>query len=209
MRALPFLVLPLLASSAFADEAALDAWLTRQTSLKSLDVGFTQERQLPALKEPTRTRGRVTFQKPDKVRWQLGEPMETLAVSDGATFTLLDAAKRTATRIPADSPQAARFSLIGGKAFESPAAFREAFEIVEHRVTSGIHQYTVRAKDRRLRSQMPWIFLDIDPAKKELRALEFELKDKSRVRTVFENPRFDAKLPDSFFQPDLDGYQIK
>jgi outer membrane lipoprotein-sorting protein len=202
---LALLALPI----ALADNAPLEAWLKRQTSISTLDAGFTQERKLPALKNPTTTRGRLCFSKPDKVRWQLGDPFETLAVSDGKTLTLIEAASKTARQTAVDSPQAARFSLLSGKAFQTPEQFYQSFEIVGSRVAEGIFQYTLKAKERRLRAQIPWIFLDIDPAKNELRALELELQDKSRLRTVFHNPRFNVKLDDSLFTPDLTGYEVK
>lgn len=203
---IPFLALLAIAR---ADNAPLDAWLKRQSSITTLDTEFTQERKLPALKNPVTTPGRLSFSKPGKVRWQLGNPVETLAISDGTTLTLIETAAKTARQTGVDSPQAARFSLLSGKAFESPELFQQSFEIIESRVTSGIHQYTLKAKDRRLRAQIPWIFLNIDPAKNELRALELELQDNSRLRTVFHNPRFNLKLDDSLFKPDLTGYTVK
>lgn len=202
---LPLLVLAI----ARADNAPLDAWLKRQVSITTLDASFTQERKLPALKNPTTTPGHLSFSKPDKVRWQLGEPIETLAVSDGTTLTLIQAATKTARQTGVNSPQAARFSLLSGRAFQSPESFYQAFEIIESRVESGIYQYTLKAKDRQVRGQIPWIFLDIDPEKNELRAMEMELNDKSRLRTVFTNPRFNVKLDDSLFKPDLTGYNVK
>ncbi len=198
-----------LASLVRADNSELESWLKRQSSMISLDTAFTQERKLPALKKPTTTEGRLSFVKPDKVRWQLGNPFETLAVSDGKTLTLIDAAAKTARRTSVHSPQAARFSLLTGKAFESPEAFYLAFEVIGSRIASGIHQYTLKPKDRRIRSQVPWIFLDIDPVKNELRAMEMELNDKSRVKSVFKNPRFNVKLDDALFKPDLTGYDVK
>ncbi len=204
-----FLLFSAFIGLAHADTAVLDAWLKRQPSINSLDTTFTQERKLPALKNPTSAKGRLSFMKPGKFRWQLGEPVESLAVSDGTTLTLVESSEKSAHQIAADSPQAARFSLLSGKAFESPEAFQSAFEIIEQRVTDGIHQFTLKAKDRRMRSQVPWIFLDIDPAKNELTALELELQDKSRVRTIFHNPKINTPLPDSFFKPDLTGITLK
>lgn len=209
MRCRTFFISLSLAVLAHADNLELESWLKRQSSITSLDTAFTQERKLPALKNPTTTEGRLSFVKPDKVRWQLGDPFETLAVSDGKTLTLIDAAAKTARRTNVDSPQAARFSLLTGKAFESPEAFYQAFEIIDSRTTSGIVQYTLKPKNRRVRSQVPWIFLDIDPAKNELRALEMELNDKSRVKSIFANSRFNVKLEDSLFHPDLTGYDVK
>lgn len=198
-----------LAALAHAEQPVLDSWLERQATISSLDTPFTQERTLPALKRPVTTPGRLSFVKPDKVRWQLGDPFETLAVADGRTLTLIDASAKSARRIAIDSPQAARFSLLTGKSFGDPSAFHQAFEVIESRVSSGIHQFTLRPKDRRLRAQVPWIFLDIDPGKNELRALEMELQDKSRVKTIFRDPRFNVKLDASLFVPDLAGYEVK
>lgn len=209
MRLLIFLLPIISLTSSPADVVPLDAWLRRQVSVTTLDSTFVQERRLPALKVPISTPGRLTFAKPDKMRWQLGEPAETIAVSDGKILTLMDIPTKTARRIGLESPQALRFSLLSGKAFQSPEKFYATFDLVESRVTAGIHQYTVKPKDRRLRRQVPWIFLDIDLRRNELRALEMELQDGSRLRTVFSNPRYDAKLDSSLFHPDLSGYQVK
>lgn len=196
-------------ATARADNAALEAWLARQKSIDTLETTFTQERKLPSLKQPVTTPGKLAFAKPGRVRWQLGEPAATLATSDGTTLTLVDYTEKTARRIPADSPQAARFSILTGKGFQTAEDFYKMFDVTAWRVESGIHQYTLKPKDRRLRSQVPWVFLDIDPVKSELRAMEMELQDKSRVRTLFENPRFNAKLPPALFTPDLTGITVK
>lgn len=192
-----------------ADNTALNTWLKRQSTIDTLETSFTQERKLPSLKQPVTTPGKLSFAKPNRVRWQLGEPASTLALSDGTTLTLIDFPAKTARQIAADSPQAARFSMLTGKGFQSPENFHAMFEVVEHRIESGIHQYTLKARDRRTRSQLPWIFLDIDPAKNELRAMELELQDKSRIRTLFQNPRFNAKLPPALFTADLTGMKME
>ncbi len=197
-----------LVSCARADEI-IDGWLDRQATMTSLDASFTQERKLPSLKEPVTTQGKITFAKPDKFRWQLGVPAQTLAVSDGATVTMIEEADKSAKQVAADSPQAARFSLLSGKAFQDKSGFYDAFEIIETRTTDGIYQVTMKPKDRRFRSHVPWIFIDIDPKKMELRVMELELQDKSRVRTIFSNPKFNTKLPEALFKPDLAGYTVK
>jgi len=201
LSAIPALVL--------ADNTALDAWLKRQATVETLETSFTQERKLPSLKQSVTTPGKLSFSKPGRVRWQLGEPAVTLALSDGTMLTLIDMNGKTARQMPADSPQAARFSMLTGKGFQSPDNFHAMFEIAAHRVDSGIHQYTLKPKDRKTRAQVPWIFLDIDPAKNELRAMEMELQDKSRIRTVFHNPRFNTKLSPTLFTADLTGIPVK
>jgi outer membrane lipoprotein-sorting protein len=195
------------AAIACADETALNSWLERQAQMRTLDVRFTQERKLPALKEPVRTPGRLSFRKPSDIRWQLGEPAATVITGDGKKITIVDHAEKEVREIAADSPQAARFAMLGGREFADAATFRETFEFKEHRVVSGIHQYTLRPRDRRTRARVPWVFLDIDPVKNELRALEIEMQDGSRVRSVFQHPSINAPLPDSHFKIEAaDGY---
>ena len=209
MRFIPLLALTSVIAQAAPDTTVLDAWLKRQTSVTSLEASFTQERKLPSLKSPVSTPGKLMMQRPDKLRWELGNPIETLAVSDGTTMTLLQASDKSARQVGTDSPQAKQFSFLGGNALASPEAFREAFEITDWRVSSGIHQYTLQPKERRMRANVPWVFLDIDPASNELRALELEMKDKSRIRTVFTNTKLNGKLPTSAFKADLSGYTLK
>lgn len=204
-----FCLVAVLAPAVHADPTALHDWLKRQASIQSLQADFTQERKLPSLKEPVSTPGKFAFSKPGRIRWQLGVPAATLVVSNGSEILLIDHSTKTARRVKADSPQAARYSMLSGKGFQSIEDFHALFEVTAHRVESGIHQYTLKPKERRMRSQVPWVFLDIDPAKTELRAMEMELQDKSRIRTLFHKPVFDGKLSPTLFEADLSGLTIK
>ncbi len=204
-----FLLLLAVTARAEVDTGPLKAWLEGQKSVKTLDAEFTQERTLAALKKPVSTPGRLTLAKPGKLRWDLGNPPKTIAVSDGETMTLVDVEKKRARRLDADSSRARSFSLLGDDALNGGLeGFTQAFELVESRVTNGIYQLTTRPKDRRMRDQIGYVFFDIDPSTNQLRALEIRLDDKSRIRTVFRNTRINPKVPDSRFQVDLTGYKV-
>lgn len=204
-----FLLLLAVTARAEVDTGPLKAWLEGQKSVKTLDAEFTQERTLAALKKPVSTPGRLTLAKPGKLRWDLGDPPKTIAVSDGETMTLVDVEKKRARRLDADSSRARSFSLLGDDALNGGLeGFTQAFELVESRVTNGIYQLTTRPKDRRMRDQIGYVFFDIDPSTNQLRALEIRLDDKSRIRTVFRNTRINPKVPDSRFQVDLTGYKV-
>lgn len=206
---LPFALLSMAANGAEIDTRPLEAWLRRQSTMSSLDADFVQERKLPALKKPVSVAGRLRMQRPGKLLWELGDPVKTLAVSDGTTMTLVDVEKNRGRRIDADSPRARQFTLLSDEAFRDLDGFGKTFELVEASVTNGIYQLTVRPKERRMRSQVPWLFLDIDLRSHQLRALEFELEDKSRIRTIFTRTRINAKLDGSLFSPDLSAYRIQ
>ncbi|MBB5353092.1 outer membrane lipoprotein carrier protein [Haloferula luteola] len=201
--------LTVLSAHADLDTAPLRAWLEAQKKVQSLDADFTQERTLPALKKPVSTPGRLTLSKPGKLRWDLGTPPKTIAVSDGETITLIDVEKKRAMRLDADSSRARSFTLLGDKALSGGLdGFTEAFELVESRVTEGIYQLTTRPKDRRMRDKVDYVFFDIDPKTQQLRALELRLDDKSRIRTIFRNTRLNAKVEADRFAVDLSGFKI-
>ena len=209
MRAL--LILLSLASLARAelDLKPLEVWIGKQKTLQSLDANFVQERKLPSLKKPVATPGRMRMVRPGKLHWELGNPVKTLAVSDGRTMTLLDVAKKRGKRIDASSPEARQFTLLSEEAFRDLAGFQQAFELVESRMSGTIYQLTVRPKDKSLRKHVSWMFLDIDTRSQELRALDLELEDKSRIRTVFSNAKINAKVDPAIFTPDTTGYLMK
>ena len=207
----PLLVLLSLVSLAAAepDLKPLEKWIGRQKTLRSLDADFVQERKLPSLKKPVSTPGRMRMVRPGKLRWELGNPVKTLAVSDGKTMTLLDVAKKRGKTIDAGSQEARQFTLLSDDAFRDLAGFRRAFELVESRMSGPIYQLTVRPKDKGMRKRVPWLFLDIDTRSHELRALDLELDDKSRIRTVFSNTKVNARVDPAVFTADTAGYLMK
>ncbi len=209
MRALLILLSLVSLARAELDLKPLQTWIGKQKTLQSLDTDFVQERKLPSLKKPVTTPGRMRMVRPGKLRWELGKPVKTLAVSDGTTMTLLDVAKKRGKRIDTSSPEARQFTLLSEEAFRDLAGFQEAFELVESRMSGTIYQLTVRPKDRSLRKHVTWMFLDIDTRSHELRALDLELEDKSRIRTVFSNARINAKVDPAIFTPDTTGYLMK
>ena len=207
----PLLALLALMSIARAelDLKPLETWLARQKTLQSLDADFVQERKLPSLKKPVTTPGRMRMVRPGKLLWELGNPVKTMAVSDGTTMTLLDVSKKRGKKIEAGSPEARQFTLLSDESFRDLASFQQAFELVESRMSGGIYQLTVRPKDKALRKNVSWMFLDIDTASQELRALALELEDKTRIRTVFSNAKINPKIDPATFTPDTAGYLMK
>ena len=210
MRVLAILLLAASVLHAEVDTAPLEAWLKRQASIRSLEADFIQERTLPSLKEPVTTPGTLAIARPGKLRWDLGNPPKTTAVSDGTTITLLDVAKQQARTMPADSSHARSFSMLGDRSLSGGLeGFTKAFELVESRMTDGIYQLTTRPKDRAMRNKVGYVFFDIDPAKAELRAIEMRMDDKSRIRTVFTRTRFNTEIPADRFTPSLEGYKVR
>lgn len=191
------------------DLKPLETWIGKQKNLQSLDADFVQERKLPSLKKPISTPGRMRMVRPGKLRWELGNPVKTLAVSDGTTMTLLDVAKKRGKKIGAGSPEAKQFTMLSDEAFRDMAGFQATFELVESRMSGTIYQLTVRPKDKTMRKHVSWMFLDIDTKTQELRALDLEMDDKTRIRTVFSNAKINAKVDPAVFTVETEGFLMK
>ncbi|MEM1082597.1 MAG: outer membrane lipoprotein carrier protein LolA [Verrucomicrobiota bacterium] len=208
-----FLILVIALSATAAaelDTAPLEGWLAKQATVSSLEADFVQERKLPALKKPVSTPGRFSMQRPGKLRWELGKPVKTLAISDGKTMTLVDVAKKRARKVDADSARAKPLTLLADGALNGGLeAFEQNFDLVESRVTNGIYQLTARPKERSMRDKVSWVFLDIDTRTSLLRAMEVRLDDKTRIRTIFSNPKLNPKIPAERFTTDLSGYTVR
>jgi len=185
-----------------------ETWINRQKDLKSLDAEFTQERKLPSLKNPVESTGRLRMMRPGMLLWELGDPVKTMAVTDGKTMTLAQVDKKRGKRIDATSGEAKQFTLLSDEAFRDLEGFEKTFEITETRVESGIYQISLRPKDKSIRSHVPWMFLDIDLKTWELRAMELELEDKSRIKTIFTKTKLNPKLDPAIFTPDFTGFSL-
>lgn len=192
------------------DTAPLEAWLKRQSEIRTLEADFIQQRTLPALKKPVESPGKLWMGENGRLRWELGTPPKTIAVSDGSELTFVDVAKQRAKVMDADSSEARSFTMLSGDSMNRGLdGFLEVFEPVESRVVNGIYQLTTRPKPRQMRSKVGWVYFDIDPGRNELRALEIRLDDKSRIKTIFRNTRFNRAIPADRFQLDLSGYQVR
>lgn len=67
----------------------------RVSAVKSLEVGFVEEKQLTMFADTVRCKGRMLFVQPDRIRWEITEPFHSILVVNGQ--------------------RAAKYDIIGGK----------------------------------------------------------------------------------------------
>src|SRR5207247_8789439 len=59
---------------------SLSSWLTAQTNIQSWSADFVQTRTFKSLTQPLTATGHVWFAEPNRFRWELGHPPQTIAV---------------------------------------------------------------------------------------------------------------------------------
>src|SRR5689334_19884203 len=59
---------------------AVASWLAAQTNIQTWSADFVQTRTLKSLTQPLTASGHVWFAAPNRFRWELGNPAQTIAV---------------------------------------------------------------------------------------------------------------------------------
>lgn len=203
------LVLQIVANAqSVADTKALHVWLKKQESIRSIQATFTQARTLPSLRKPISTTGKLTMQKPNRFRWELGSPTSSLAICDGKTTYLLDYNKMRARKMGVDDPAGKPFSLMAGQAFQNKDSFHNAFHIQQQTKNGDLFLYDLILRDAATAKHLREVILSIS-SNGELKAIEMVLSDQSRIKTTMNVVKLNAPVLANTFEPNLEGFKVR
>lgn len=85
-----------------ADDALLSRWFAAQAEIKTWSAELVQTRTLKALKDPLQTPGRVWFTLPNRFRWELGTPAQTIALREADAMVIVYPRLKRAERYALD-----------------------------------------------------------------------------------------------------------
>lgn len=97
MRARLLPALLLVATAVAGGDEYLDGLARSLAEVKSLAASFEQVKTLKLFTRPVKSRGRLLFERPDRLRWEIREPFHSLLVVDGdkvAKFEWVDGERR-------------------------------------------------------------------------------------------------------------------
>ncbi len=188
--------------------SVIAAWLGAQSNLTSWHAEFTQTRDLKALTHPLTSDGKVWFQYPDFFRWELGNPVQTLALRQGPELTVLVPRLRRAEkhRLTEGTPGPMRdaWGLFDAGFPRDSREFYRRFEvlgIVESEVRWLIR---LRPKSRGARKFLPELGIGLAKADYSLLSTELRFADGSRLKNDFRNAVRNPKLASEIFTAELD-----
>src|SRR5438874_1120139 len=102
-------ILPIYSTRAADTNALVSAWLAGATNIQSWSADFLQTRAFKALTQPLTATGHIWFAAPNRFRWELGNPPETIAVrSTQEMFVIYPRLKRV-ERYPLAGGQTGRW----------------------------------------------------------------------------------------------------
>jgi outer membrane lipoprotein-sorting protein len=184
---------------------AVSSWLNAQTNVKTWTADFLQTRSLKSLTQPLIAKGHVWFAAPNRFRWELGNPAQTIAVR--ATNEMLVIYPRL--------KRVERFSLSGVQAgpWKDALALLEAgfprdaeqlesqYNILDQVVQDPVVKLVLQPKSAAARRMMPQIQIEFDRRDLALHATELQFADGSILRNDFSNAVLNPPVTAEQFAP--------
>ncbi|HEY9510706.1 MAG TPA: outer membrane lipoprotein carrier protein LolA [Verrucomicrobiae bacterium] len=193
-----------------ADSAALiSRWLNAQTNLQTWSADFVQTRTMKSLTQPVTTSGHVWFAEPNRFRWELGHPPQTIAVRAKDEMLVISPRLKHVERYSLAENQAGPWrdamALIEAGFPRSQKDLESRFRIAAQNITNDVCEVSLQPKSASARRLMPQIKIAFGTNDFALRATELQFADGSIMRNDFTNAVLNPKLDESLFAPKIEN----
>ena len=202
-------------STSFAeplDLGPVKKWIARQEEFRSVQADFTQTRALRALRSPVAIPGRIWFNTPNSLRWELGDPAKTIVLRKGDTYLLVQPAKKKAQRLSAAKigPEggAKGFAMMEFPLASDFAEFQRKFEVLGVKTGDTRCDLDLLPRDAQARKFLSALKIAFDTTTGHLISFEMVTRDGSSMRNDFTNVRLNPKIDRRVFEYDLTGFEV-
>ena len=189
-----------------ADEtnSVLDAWFAAQKNLHTWSADFIQTRALKTLTQPLIAKGHIDFAMPNDFRWELGQPVQTIALRhDDEMFVIYPRLKR-AERYPLGAGTSTEWrdtmSLLQAGFPHDRKEFDAQFKILSLAETNGAWQLSLQPKSIFTKRMMPELRIGLATNDFSLVSTELVFVDGSRMRNDFTNAVLNPTLDEKIFE---------
>jgi len=187
---------------------ALTSFLAAQTNLHTWTAELTQIRRLKTLTQPLTATGRVWFAAPNKFRWEIGQPAQTIAVRGRDELLVIYPRLKRVERYPLAGEGMGQWkdtlALLEAGFPRSQAEMEKRFKIVSVTATNDVNNLVLQPRSSSARRLMPRITLSATTNNFQLRATELEFGDGSTMRNEFHHAELNPPLDEAIFAPKLD-----
>jgi len=191
-----------------AATSVLGAWLDSQTNIQTWSAEVIQTRALKSLVQPLTATGRVWFAAPNRFRWELGYPAQTIALRQPDQMLVIYPKLKRVEKYPLIGDRTGQWrdtlSLIEAGFPRSQSELESRFRIESETTAGDIHEVTLQPKSAAARRMMPRIKIAFATIDLSLRTTELQFADGSTMRNDFTNAVLNPKLADSLFAPEVD-----
>lgn len=181
----------------------LEGWLAAQTNLLTWKADFTQTRSLKTLKQPLVASGRAWFEPPNCFRWELGTPVQSIALRRANEMVVIYPLLKRAERYLLDSPSSTRWrdalALFEAGFPRSRAELESRFRILSIAQSGGEWSLVLQPKSVTARRMMSEITVGLAVEGFALLSTHLVLPDGSVMRNDFTNAVLNAPLDPALF----------
>ena len=196
-------------SHADTPDQILDRWLVSQKNLTSWTAEFVQTRHLKALTEPLTAPGRLWFVAPDRFRWELGNPVQSIALRAESNLLVLSPRLKRAERYPLGDLQKGPLkdvlALLDTGFPRDAAEFHRRFNLLTLATTNGTHAFHLQPRAASVRRLLSELTVVVTASEFSLAATELVFADGSRLQNEFKNCAMNPIVDEALFRPVFDS----
>jgi outer membrane lipoprotein-sorting protein len=185
----------------------VQSWLAAQTKIQTWSADFVQTRALKSLLAPLKASGHVWFAAPNRFRWELGHPAQTIAVRAPRELLIIYPRLQRVERYPLTGNQTGPWrdalSLLEAGFPRSAAQMEAQYNILSQTSSDDRVELTLAPKSASARRMIPQIKIAFSTKDFSLRATELEFADGSTMRNDFSRPLLNPKLDMKMFNPSI------
>ncbi len=183
----------------------IEAWLAAQTNFSTWTAEFVQTRWLKALNQPLVSTGQVWFARPNRFRWELGVPAQTIAVRDDQLLQVIYPRLKRVEHYPLDaaqvSPMSEALGLLDAGFPRNRADFDARFRVRSLESVDQAWQIELEPSSASARRVMPTLRVVLAATDFSLLATEMQFPDGSRMRSDYRSAAFNRSFSKDLFRP--------
>lgn len=192
-------------AKAQTEASCVTGWLQAQTNVQTWAAAFKQTRTFKALKDPLTAKGRVWFAAPNRFRWELGEPAQTIAIRAENELVIIYPRLKRVERFPLGQAGAWRdtLALLEAGFPRTEAGLRERYHIKSEKVVGEACEIVLEPKSPQARNLVRQISVTLDPGKYQLLGTAIVFADGSVMNNEFSQGQLNPQVPPEIFTPEI------
>ena len=183
--------------------SVLNDWFAAQANVKTWSADLLQIRTFRTLTQPLTAKGKIYFSAPDDFRWELGQPVQTLAVRHGDEMFVVYPLLKRAERYPlgANAPHQLRdmLSLLQTGLPRNRQEFESQFHLQSLIETNGSWQMTLQPKSQEARQMLPELRVCLTTSDFSLVSTTLIFADGSMMENDYTNAVINPSLDKNLF----------
>jgi outer membrane lipoprotein-sorting protein len=182
----------------------LDRWFAAQSKMKTWSADLVQIRKLKALKEPLKTPGKVWFSNPNRFRWELGTPAQTIAVRESTSLLVIYPRLKRAEKYPLGDDSTGQWrdalTLLESGFPQSRAEMEKQFQINGVEANGTVAVLAMEPRSASTKKLLKEVRIGFSTEDMMLRSTELRFADGSSLKNEFENGRSNVELDPALFE---------